>query len=100
MLALVLGRVQVRVQVRVQEPALALAQEPALALAQERELGLHRQPSSRLTTMPAGLTIFSFSSIKIPPFRFWSAKDYSTAESYHPPSLEYPSKGFHIWDNA
>ncbi len=65
---------------RVSEPALVPGQEqarvlePALVLVPELGLGLHRQPNSRLTTMPAGLIIFSFSSIKTPPFRFWSAK--------------------------
>jgi len=45
-----------------QEPALEL--EPVLELGQERVLALvpHKQPSSRLTTMPVGLIIFSFSS--------------------------------------
>jgi len=69
-LGLALGPEQEQAQVleqgQVQEPALAQVQEPALA--QERELGLHRQPSSRLTTIPVGLIIFSFSSIKTPLF--------------------------------
>jgi len=61
--------------------ALGLGQVPGLALAQAQErereqaLGLepalgvelvpHRQPGSQLTTMPAGLINFSFSSEKL-----------------------------------
>ena len=52
-----------------------LAQVPAQALEPGLAPVLHRQRGSQLATMPAGLIIFSFSSIKIPPFRFWSAKD-------------------------
>jgi len=65
---LVPGRVQELVPGREpgQEPASVLVLEPGqvpgLEPALELGLGLHRQPSSRLTTMPAGLIIFSFSS--------------------------------------
>jgi hypothetical protein len=51
-------------QVRVLVLALELAQVlvRVLALELEPERVPHKQPSSRLTTMPAGLIIFSFSS--------------------------------------
>jgi len=66
-LAVELGLVPVRE--RELAPVLALGQGLALGLApvpgQEQEPGLvpHRQPSSRLTIMPAGLTIVSFSLV-------------------------------------
>jgi len=49
------ARPSLQALVLVPGPVLELVQEPALVLE------LHRQPSSRLTAMPAELTIFSFS---------------------------------------
>jgi len=54
------------------EPALAPGLVLVLALVPVPGLVLHRQPSSRLTTIPTCLAIFSFSS-KTPSFRFWSS---------------------------
>jgi hypothetical protein len=53
---------QVRVLVLALELAQVLVRVLALELELEPERVPHKQPSSRLTTMPAGLIIFSFSS--------------------------------------
>ena len=76
-------------QALVLEREQALAQVLALVQAPVQAPEPRRQPRSQLAVMPAELTIFSFSSIKTPSFRFWSAKDYSIAESDHPLYLNF-----------
>jgi len=75
-LAPVLGQEQEPVPVLGQELELVQeqvpVQEPVPVLGQELEP--RRQVGSQLTTIPAGLIIFSFSSEKLLSFRFWPAK--------------------------
>jgi len=79
------------VQEPVLERELGQVRELVLALVPglERVLELHRQPGSRLITMPAGLTISSFSSIKTPSFRFWPAKITLLLKAITPPFSSY-----------
>ena len=64
-------------------PVPVLEQGKELELVPVLALVPHKQSSLRLTITPMESIILSFSSVKIPPFRFWSTKDYSTTESYH-----------------